>query len=65
MPSVITGDFDSINEHSRSYFKSRGVRLQETSDQDFTDMCKALRIIASEIRDRKLGVRNVLLIINS
>uniref|UniRef100_F1KYF0 Thiamine pyrophosphokinase n=1 Tax=Ascaris suum TaxID=6253 RepID=F1KYF0_ASCSU len=62
LPSVITGDFDSINEHSRSYFKSRGVRLQETPDQDFTDMCKALRIIASEIRDRKLGINELVIL---
>ncbi|KHN73602.1 Thiamin pyrophosphokinase 1 [Toxocara canis] len=62
LPTLITGDFDSINARSRAYFKSRGVHLQETPDQDYTDMCKALQLIANEIQRKSHNVNDVIIL---
>ncbi|MFH4981738.1 hypothetical protein AB6A40_008447 [Gnathostoma spinigerum] len=50
LPHLIAGDFDSINDASRLFFQKKGVKFVETPDQDFTDMCKALRIIVDEVQ---------------
>jgi len=42
LPDLLTGDFDSATEESREYFRSRGVEVVETPDQDHTDFTKAL-----------------------
>jgi thiamine pyrophosphokinase len=44
LPHVVTGDFDSLTENERADLESRGVRLIETPDQDYTDLDKALGV---------------------
>jgi len=42
LPDLVTGDLDSAEEASVEYFRSRGVEVVETPDQDHTDFTKAL-----------------------
>lgn len=55
-PDLISGDFDSIAVEARKFFESQ-VEIVETPDQNYSDMCKALQIIADKIRNKKLNVR--------
>lgn len=42
VPDVILGDFDSINERTREFFSSRGVKFVDAFDQSRTDLEKAI-----------------------
>lgn len=54
-PDLISGDFDSITIETKEFFESN-VEIVETPDQDYTDMCKALQIIAERMKNKKLNV---------
>uniref|UniRef100_A0A915PHR9 Thiamine diphosphokinase n=1 Tax=Setaria digitata TaxID=48799 RepID=A0A915PHR9_9BILA len=60
-PSLISGDFDSITVEARKFFESE-VEIVETLDQDYTDMCKALQIIADRLRNKKLNISKVIVL---
>ncbi|VDP14887.1 unnamed protein product [Onchocerca flexuosa] len=60
-PNLISGDFDSITIVARKFFESQ-VEIVETADQDYTDMCKALKIIAERIRNKKLNISKVIVL---
>ncbi|EJW82948.1 thiamin pyrophosphokinase [Wuchereria bancrofti] len=61
IPDLISGDFDSITVAARKFFESE-VEIVETPDQDYTDMCKALQIIADRMRNRKLDISKVIVL---
>lgn len=44
VPSVISGDFDSIHDSTKEYFTGK-CELKHTPDQENTDLCKALKMI--------------------
>ncbi|CAG9529541.1 unnamed protein product [Cercopithifilaria johnstoni] len=60
-PNVISGDFDSITSATKKFFESQ-VEIVETPDQDFTDMCKALQIIAERMRNKELNITKVIVL---
>ncbi|VDK67557.1 unnamed protein product [Litomosoides sigmodontis] len=60
-PNLISGDFDSITIVARKFFESQ-VEIVETPDQDYTDMCKALQIIAERMRTKKLNISKVIVL---
>uniref|UniRef100_A0A0R3S398 Thiamine diphosphokinase n=1 Tax=Elaeophora elaphi TaxID=1147741 RepID=A0A0R3S398_9BILA len=60
-PDLISGDFDSITTVARQFFESE-VEIVETPDQDYTDMCKALQIIAERMRNKKLSISKVIVL---
>ncbi|EFO17055.1 thiamin pyrophosphokinase [Loa loa] len=60
-PDLISGDFDSISAVARKFFESQ-VEIVETPDQDYTDMCKALQIIAERMRNKKLNISKVIVL---
>jgi thiamine pyrophosphokinase len=45
LPSVVTGDFDSLTQEEQEHFASQGVKIVPTPDQDYTDMDKALEYV--------------------
>uniref|UniRef100_A0A0N5AD14 Thiamine diphosphokinase n=1 Tax=Syphacia muris TaxID=451379 RepID=A0A0N5AD14_9BILA len=62
LPHMICGDFDSVTAENLQFFNSKGVTVQATQDQDFTDMCKALRIIAEEINTGRIKAESVIVL---
>uniref|UniRef100_A0A7E4UQJ0 Thiamine diphosphokinase n=1 Tax=Panagrellus redivivus TaxID=6233 RepID=A0A7E4UQJ0_PANRE len=47
LPSLISGDFDSISTSTRKFFEASGVELVLTEDQDETDLTKLFRIVST------------------
>ncbi|KAI6179859.1 Thiamine pyrophosphokinase [Aphelenchoides besseyi] len=60
-PTVISGDFDSIEQKSLDYFKSMSTILK-TPDQDYTDLSKALRLIADSPESNNGETRSILIL---
>ncbi|VDK78372.1 unnamed protein product [Onchocerca ochengi] len=60
-PNLISGDFDSITTVARKFFESQ-VEIVETPDQDYTDMCKALKIITERMRNKKLNISKLIVL---
>ncbi|KAK3736181.1 hypothetical protein QZH41_017003 [Actinostola sp. cb2023] len=48
VPNVITGDFDSVEEHVLEYFRKQGTEIVHTPDQDYTDFTKALKFMLAK-----------------
>ncbi|XP_069138401.1 thiamine pyrophosphokinase 1-like isoform X1 [Argopecten irradians] len=48
IPDLISGDFDSIKAEVAQFYKTKGVEVEPTPDQDFTDFAKALRLLLSK-----------------
>lgn len=51
-PNLITGDLDSCDKNSIKFFSDS--KLIETSDQNFTDFTKSLRVLKPYIHEMKL-----------
>ncbi|KAL3994576.1 thiamine pyrophosphokinase [Acanthocheilonema viteae] len=60
-PDLISGDFDSITFVTKKFFESQ-VEIVETPDQDYTDMSKALQIIAERMGNKKLNISKVIVL---
>ncbi|KAM3719164.1 thiamine pyrophosphokinase [Dirofilaria immitis] len=60
-PNLISGDLDSITVVAKNFFESQ-VEIMETPDQNYTDMCKALQIIAERMKDKKLNISKIIVL---
>ncbi|VDM97095.1 unnamed protein product [Thelazia callipaeda] len=60
-PNLISGDFDSITTKARNFFDSQ-AEFVETSDPDYTDMTKSLKIIAGRINNKKLDMSKLIIL---
>ena len=47
IPTLVTGDFDSLSPDERAYLLASGTDVIHTPDQDYTDLEKALTIATS------------------
>lgn len=45
LPNLISGDLDSARPEVLKFYQERGVELEETKDQDFTDFHKCIDIV--------------------
>lgn len=61
-PHLLCGDFDSITESAFCFFKSSGICIQPTPDQNYTDMFKALMLVAKEIKQKRVTADRVLVL---
>ncbi len=57
-PLCIIGDMDSITEASKSYFRSRGVRIMEIMDQNTTDLEKAITLCMEDKNLKTINIYN-------
>ncbi|XP_072034747.1 thiamine pyrophosphokinase 1-like [Amphiura filiformis] len=56
IPDIISGDFDSIRPEVLLFYKSKGSKVIETADQNFTDFTKCLRIVLDVLEQKKQQV---------
>ncbi|XP_011304137.1 thiamin pyrophosphokinase 1 isoform X2 [Fopius arisanus] len=56
VPTLITGDFDSILPETLNKFKSLEVQIIETQDQNYTDLSKALIQLAVHCKTRNISL---------
>ncbi|XP_054165355.1 thiamin pyrophosphokinase 1-like [Oppia nitens] len=45
LPDIVSGDFDSISTDRLDYFRTKGVQVIETPDQNYTDFTKAVNLV--------------------
>ena len=48
VPNLISGDFDSVNNHLLSFYQKKGSEVRKTVDQDYTDFTKCLEIVGEK-----------------
>uniref|UniRef100_A0A1I7X4Q4 TPK_catalytic domain-containing protein n=1 Tax=Heterorhabditis bacteriophora TaxID=37862 RepID=A0A1I7X4Q4_HETBA len=60
LPSVVSGDFDSIEETTKQFLEKK-VRVIEMPDQDKTDLTKCLELILIDTTLSELGVHRILI----
>jgi len=60
VPDIIAGDLDSMHQHVRSYYESRGADVVEDANQDQHDLDKALEAVATHGSDISNGTVLVL-----
>ncbi|XP_033749160.1 thiamin pyrophosphokinase 1-like [Pecten maximus] len=48
IPDLISGDFDSIKPEVSEFYKTKGVEIVSSPDQNYTDFAKALRLLISK-----------------
>lgn len=65
IPDLICGDFDSATPEVLNFYRSQGVAVIHTPDQDETDFTKALRLIERHLKDLKLKVSSVIAIVRN
>ncbi|KAL0271170.1 UNVERIFIED_CONTAM: hypothetical protein PYX00_008353 [Menopon gallinae] len=65
LPDCITGDFDSITQRTRDYFRGKLVEFVETPDQDATDFTKALKHAQLLMEKKKLQVNRILVLVTN
>jgi thiamine pyrophosphokinase len=56
LPHVISGDFDSAEPNVLEYYRSKGVEIIPTPEQNETDFTKALRIVCSKLNSNKIKI---------
>uniref|UniRef100_A0A914YTY8 Thiamine diphosphokinase n=1 Tax=Panagrolaimus superbus TaxID=310955 RepID=A0A914YTY8_9BILA len=49
LPHLVSGDFDSISDHTKKYLSEKNVEIIETEDQNDTDLTKLIKLVC----DRK------------
>uniref|UniRef100_A0AC35GQA1 Thiamine diphosphokinase n=1 Tax=Panagrolaimus sp. PS1159 TaxID=55785 RepID=A0AC35GQA1_9BILA len=49
LPHLVSGDFDSISDHTKTFLSDNNVEIIETDDQNNTDLTKLIKIVC----DRK------------
>ncbi|XP_015127659.1 thiamin pyrophosphokinase 1 isoform X2 [Diachasma alloeum] len=59
VPTLITGDFDSVLPESLDKFRNLGVSVIETPDQNYTDFSKALMQLAAACENRNTSIDSV------
>ncbi|XP_012252263.2 thiamin pyrophosphokinase 1 isoform X1 [Athalia rosae] len=59
LPTLITGDMDSISQDTIGKLRSIGANVIETPDQDATDYTKALVELASYIRTKGIKLHGI------
>lgn len=62
LPHLLCGDFDSVTQKAFNFFKQSGILVKATPDQDYTDMCKALRIMANEINQKHYNAERLVVL---
>lgn len=45
IPDMVKGDLDSLQEEVKSYYQSRGVKIERDPDQDNNDLSKSLAVL--------------------
>ncbi|GFU06142.1 thiamin pyrophosphokinase 1 [Trichonephila clavipes] len=60
IPELVCGDFDSATPEVLNFYRSQGVAVIETPDQDETDFTKALRLTEKYLKDLKLKASSVI-----
>ncbi|GIX99846.1 thiamin pyrophosphokinase 1 [Caerostris darwini] len=60
IPDLVCGDFDSVFPEVLDFYKSKGVSIMPTPDQDETDFTKALRLTEMHLQSKKLQVSSII-----
>lgn len=56
IPDLVSGDFDSVEPQSLSYFRCHGSKIVHTPDQNETDFTKSIRLVNEEVCTRDIKV---------
>ncbi|KAG0349205.1 cAMP-dependent protein kinase subunit [Podila humilis] len=56
LPDFIRGDFDSLKDHVKDYYASKGVPMEQLDDQESTDFMKCVELVRE--RDPKPPTNN-------
>ncbi|GBM92253.1 Thiamin pyrophosphokinase 1 [Araneus ventricosus] len=59
IPELVCGDFDSATSEVLEFYRSKGVSVIHTPNQDETDFTKALRLTDMYLKDRKIEVSSI------
>lgn len=65
LPDFITGDLDSISQAVLDHYKSQGIKIIHTPDQNETDFTKALRFMVEHLKEEISEVEAVVCIAES
>lgn len=60
LPDLISGDFDSIHPELLKLYESLGVTIVPTPNQNETDFTKAVRVLATHVKERGIKVKLLL-----
>ncbi|GFS73095.1 thiamin pyrophosphokinase 1 [Nephila pilipes] len=65
MPELVCGDFDSATPEVLNFYRSKGVAVIHTPDQDETDFTKSLRLTEKYIKDSNLEVSSLIAVVRN
>lgn len=59
LPTLISGDFDSLRCDVRNYYDNMGVEIVSTPDQDATDFTKCLQLVVERLQRSETKVEYI------
>ena len=54
VPDMISGDFDSLYDDVKEFYKKKGSEVVHTPDQNFTDFTKCLKLLSQKLQFNRI-----------